>query len=356
MQTEPKIFGPYPHRDGFRCFLGEGTKRTALPTAETREAARRFAEATLRQLIAATPVSIETVLERYQEHLALSCRPASITTALFRLKSLLPGLSSNLQALTPAKCQAQYLALAKRQKADTHRNALATAKTFGRWLVEQKLIRQSPFEAIKPVGTRSRGKEQLTHDETKRWSDEALRQAAAGKDGALAAYMALLLGLRPGEIVVRTVRDVDDGGTMLRIRHAKTRAGDRDIVIPEVLRPLLAARCRGKAPDGLLFESHFDDGEPTPYKVPWVRDNVRRICKRIGVPMVCAHSMRGKHSDLAVRAGVTPDVVAESVGHTSARVTMGHYAKPESLHAVQRERAAQRLGLSDPEPRLRLVR
>lgn len=53
---------------------------------------------------------------------------------------------------------------------------------------------------------------------------------------------------------------------------------------------------------------------------------------------------------------MSPDVVAESVGHTSARVTMGHYAKPETLREVQREQAAQRLGLSGPEPRLQLVR
>lgn len=268
---------------------------------------------------------------------------------------MLPDPSSLIQALTPAKSQAQYLELAKRQKPDTHRNALAAAKAFGRWLVEQELIRENPFEKIKPVGARSRGKEQLTHDETRRWSDEALREARAGRDGALAAYMTLLLGVRPGEVVVRTVRDVDDGGKRLRIRKAKTRAGDRDILIPEVLQPLIAARCRGKAPDALLFESHFEDGEPTPYKVPWVRDNVRRICRKVDVPLVCAHSMRGKHSDLSVRAGVTPDVVAESVGHTSARVTMNHYARPESLHEVQREQAAQRLGLGGPEPRLRLV-
>lgn len=355
MKREPQIFGPYPHGQRFRCVLFDGHKRRPLPAFPTEDAARRFGQSTLRQLIAATPVSIEEARERYREHLALTCRPASIATVLFRLKSLLPDPSSALQALTPAKCQALYLALAKRQKADTHRNALATAKTFGRWLVEQKLIRENPFEPIKPVGVRSRGKEQLTNDEAKRWSDEALRHAEAGSDGALAAYMTLLLGMRAGEIIMRTVRDVDDGGKRLRIRRAKTRAGDRDILIPEVLRPLIAARCHGKAPDALLFESHFEDGEPTPYKVPWVRDNVRRICKKAGVPIVCAHSMRGKHSDLSVRAGVTPDVVAESVGHTSSKVTMDHYARPESLHEVQREQAAQRLGLNDREPRLRLV-
>lgn len=356
MQPEIKIFGPYPHRGGFRCFLGDGKKRIALTKMATEKDARRLAESARRRFIAASPVSVETALERYEEHLSLTCRPTTIATILFRLKSMLPDPSCLLQALTPAKCQAQYLELAKRQKPDTHRNALSVAKALGRWLVEQSLIRENPFEKIKPIGMRSRGKEQLTHDETKRWSDEALRRAQAGSDGALAAYMTLLLGLRPGEVVVRTVRDVDDGGTLLRVRGAKTKAGDRDVTIPAVLRPLLAARCQGKPAEALLFPTEYEDGSPAPHPVGWVRDHVHAICKRAGVQLVCAHSMRGKHADLAVRAGMSPDVVAESVGHTSARVTMGHYAKPETLHEVQREQAAQRLGLSGPEPRLRLVR
>lgn len=106
----------------------------------------------------------------------------------------------------------------------------------------------SPFEAIKPIGQRSRGKEQLTNDETKRWSDTALRDAIGGSDGALAAYMTLVLGMRAGEVVVRTVRDVDDGGTRLRIRKAKTRKGDRDVKLPPVLQSLSRGAAWAESP------------------------------------------------------------------------------------------------------------
>ena len=79
------------------------------------------------------------------------------------------------------------------------------------------------------------------------------------------ADMTLLLNLRPGEVVVRTVRDVDDGGTRLRVRKAKTRAGDRDIKLPDVLQPLIAARCVGKRPDELLFPTVDGEGETVPH-------------------------------------------------------------------------------------------
>lgn len=355
MAQLPRIFGPYPHPGGFRCLIGDGKTRTALPTVPTREAAQRIADAALRRLVAETPISIEEALERYREYLSLTCRENTITTAMYRLRSFLPDASKVLKALTPAKCSAQYLELVKRQKADTHRNALAAAKSFGAWLVEQKLVRENPFAAIKPLGTRSRGKEQLTNDEAKRWSDEALRQAESGNDGALAAYMTLLLNLRPGEVVVRTVRDVDDGGTRLRVRKAKTRAGDRDIKLPDVLQPLIAARCVGKRPDELLFPTVDGEGETVPHPVGWVRDNVRRLCRVTDVRLVCAHSLRGKHADLSVEAGMTPDVVAKSMGHTSSVVTMRHYAKPDTLREVQRARATERLGAAGSASHLRLV-
>ena len=356
MPLEIKMFGPYKRGDSYRCIVEVDGQRQTLPNQPTENRARKMAEHYIGMMQAQAPVSIQEGLDRYREHLTLTNSPAAIATSLYRLKSFFPDPRGLIKSLTPAKCQAQYLALVKRQKPDTHRNALAVAKGFGGWLVAQRLIRHNPFAEIKPIGARSRGKEQLTNDETKRWSDVALREAIAGQDGALAAYMTLIMGLRPGEVVVRTVRDVDDGGTRLRVRQAKTRAGDRDVKITEVLQPLIAARCRGKGPDDLLFPAEDEEGKARPHPVGWVRDHVRRVCRLAGVQQVCAHSMRGKHADLSVGAGMSPDAVADSIGHTSSRVTMAHYAKRETLADVQRDRAAERLGLAGGMGHLRVVR
>lgn len=356
MGRDLQIFGPYQRGNSFRCVLGDGKTRTPLPAAPTPEAARRIADSTLRRIIAETPVSLADALDRYREHLtAKGNKPVTITTTLYRLRRFFVNIEQPVGALTPRKCASLYETLAKQQKADTQKNTLAEAKTFGRWLVEQNLIRESPVEKIKPIGKRSHGKEQLTRDEAQRWLREALRLAEAGDDAALAASMALLMGLRAGEIIARTVRDVDDGGTRLRVRQTKTRAGERDPKIPDVLQPLIAERCRGKLPGALLFETMTKKGSAGPHDVSWVRKSVQKICRTTKVPTVCAHSMRGLHADLAVEAGLSPDVVAKSLGHTSPKVTMRHYAQPETLRDVQRERAAEQLGVSRPAVELRLV-
>jgi integrase len=60
---------------------------------------------------------------------------------------------------------------------------------------------------------------------------------------------------------------------------------------------------------------------------------VKKICREVGVPEVCAHSMRGLHSTLAMEAGMSANVVAASMGHESAKTTLRSYAKPDGVAA-----------------------
>ena len=66
--------------------------------------------------------------------------------------------------------------------------------------------------------------------------------------------------LGPGLIVSRTVRDLDDGGRLLRVVPnealgfvPKTSRSKRAVPVPQVLQPLLLARTRHKLPGALLL-------------------------------------------------------------------------------------------------------
>jgi len=56
------------------------------------------------------------------------------------------------------------------------------------------------------------------------------------------------------------------------------------------------------------------------------------------VPVVCTHGLRGTHSTIAEEAGVSPEAVAASLGHTDARTTVRHYTMPETRQGAQQER------------------
>lgn len=319
----------------FRCRLIIDGRREWAPTADTPQRAKRIAQALADRIADRQPVTIEDALARYADYkTAKGNKPRSLTTTDYRLRSFFPRTAMSVQALTPAKCAEYYAALTAKQKPDTHQNALAEARTFCSWLVKQQLIKRNPIDGIEPMGRRKHGKAQLTVEEAHRWLSHARTVADKGEAGAVAAMVTLLMGLRCGEIVERTARDLDAGGSLLWIPHSKTEAGRRRVEVPDVLRLYLLALKRDKLPTDLLFGEHWRD---------WPRRWVQKICRAARVPTVCAHSMRGLFATLGMQAGAVPHVVAATLGHESPRITEQSYAQPGSADIVPARRAVAQL-------------
>jgi integrase len=193
---------------------------------------------------------------------------------------------------------------------------------------KKKWIPRNPLDEVEGVGRRRHGKAQLRIGEARRWVTKAVELAGGGEEGAVAALMALVMGMRANEIVTRVVRDLDEGATVLWIPTSKTEAGRRTLQVPGLLQPYLLAMAEGKPSEARLFGHHWRD---------WVRKWVNRICVAARVPVVTAHGMRGLHSTLAVEHGVSAHVVAASLGHESSATTMQSYVRPEAAAgAVQR--------------------
>jgi integrase len=343
-----RVYGPYAEAGGgWRLVVVCQGSRTARRYSSKEEAERDKA-ALLAQAATLVGTTIEDALDRYELHLRnKGNKETTIGTTLWRLKALLGAeVGAPVGRLTPARAGDLYLAYSSSVAVDTHRNALGQARTFGGWLVKERLLPVNPFAGVVGTGRRSQGKPQLRVDEARRFLEVALewatvesrypgerRNHAEGrKAGAVAAASAFLLGLRSGEVIARVVRDLDDGGRMLWIPTSKTRAGQRRVAVPEVLQPYLLALASGKPPDAPLFTHGGGD---------WVRDWTHRICAEAKVSTVCAHSLRGLHATLAEAAGVTGDAVARSLGHSSSAVTHAHYTQPVALEAVRQERVLQ---------------
>jgi integrase len=226
--------------------------------ASTPQEARRLAELCVQE-IERESLSIDEAIEKYETYLRedrgnkeQSCKA---TTA--RLRLFFPRQRWLVRELTPARCANLYSALVKAPsprtgeplRPDTHRDYLADAKTFLAWCVAQKMLRQNPLAEVRGVGRRSHGKEQLTADEARKWLAAALR-LCQDEPGAVAAALLLLCGLRASEVTERLVRDVDDGGKVLRITSGKTRAAVRPVGIPEVIRPHVLGAVPGPRANG----------------------------------------------------------------------------------------------------------
>lgn len=339
-----RIIGPYQLGDGRWRVSRRLPDGSRVDRSFTSEGAAKQAARGARDEVEAPSQTIREALKAYKKYQeAKGNRATSVTTTQHRLKSFFEDDLTPFHQLTLAKCRKWYEALVARQKSDTHRNALAEARTFLRWCRKQRWLYHDPLEELEPVGKRTHGKPQLQVDQSRLWFAKALELAAGGDPGAVAALMAVLLGLRASEIVRRRVGDLDDEGRLLHVPTSKTRKGIRTMEVPAILRPHLRALATGRKPDDPLLGQwkgrwHYRD---------FVRDHVHEICDAAKVPRVTAHAMRGLHSTIPIAAGVTPEIVAAALGHESADTTLESYADPAAVE-VARRRALLRV-LVGPE-------
>lgn len=357
-----RVLGPYSWRGKYRIFLcDEGGAKTQAVYATEKEA-RDVIAALEEDVKKNTGRTIADALTHYEDYLLTkkNNKPASVKTTMTRLASFFSEPEAELGALSPRQCQRYYEraterispSTGKRLAADSHRNILAEARTFLSWCVKpQQWLKTNPLAEVVGHGRRRHGKPQLRIDEARRLRAVCHREAARGDDGAVAVLLGLLMGLRAGEIVSRTVRDVDDGGRILWVDDnqamdftPKTAAGRRPVSVWEEVRGYLLVRTRGKNSGELLFPAEEGGG----HWRDWVRRQTRRLCRMAEVPVVCAHSLRGFAATLNLLAGVPLAQVAAALGHESPTTTLQSYAAPGIETALNTRQAQLILGPAPP--------
>jgi integrase len=92
-------------------------------------------------------------------------------------------------------------------------------------------------------------------------------------------------------------------------------------------------------PAGLAFTSTIR----TPLDPEACGRSVPRICKRGGLGHWSIHELRHSYASLVLAMGVPLEVVCDTLGHASIRVTMdvyGHLLAPSRMHAAEAMRRA----------------
>lgn len=274
--------------------------------------------------------TVSQAIDAFEQHLAHNIAETSWKERGKRLRTFFEGAEGvQIARLRPERCASLYAAFREGRSVDTHRNVLGNAKGFMAWCVEQGWAAESPLAGVRGTGKRSTGKLQLTGDEARRFYASALRLAEQEDHGALGAAMLLTMGLRSSEVSKRRVRDLDLGGTVLRVSAAKTAKGNRAVSIPVALQPLLIELAEDRQPFEVLFALP-DGGEHTR---AWLLSAVRRVCDAAGVTRVCPHGLRGTFSTMALQLGQGAQAVADALGHESTSTTLRHYAGAGSADA-----------------------
>jgi integrase len=153
--------------------------------------------------------------------------------------------------------------------------------------------------------------------------------------------LAVLTGLRVGEILALRWQDVDLDRGELRVVQAvyrgcmgspKTRGSKRTIPLPQAVILALKNLAQGPAPEGLVFASR---------KGTVLNDTnlllrvLKPAGKLAGVPWVSWHTFRRTHATLLQLAGGSAKDAQAQLGHSQITTTLGIYTIPVPAH--QRE-------------------
>jgi integrase len=148
--------------------------------------------------------------------------------------------------------------------------------------------------------------------------------------------LAMLSGVRRGELFALRWRDLDEQDRTLAVREAvyeghfdtpKTDAGVRQIPLSDTARKLVAdwrTRIKGVDPDALVFSTW--SGKPiSPNNV--LRRHVFPACEALGLKHVTWLTLRRTYSSWAHEKGVPGKVVAQLMGHAKVDTTLNVYTQ-----------------------------
>lgn len=327
-ERRTRVNGPYAHRGRWRVFVVHPSGKRDVRSFETKEQAEEVIRSLNREL--GGQATIEEAIGRYVQWVkSTGVRDLTVRNAEAFLRRFFDGKTgASVGTVTPSKARALYADMLGVYAVATHRQTLVEAKRFGGWLVKAKLARTNPIEGVEPVGMAKAGKPQLRLDEARKLLEVCFAAFGNGDQTALIPILCLGLALRSGEVVGLQARDVDDGGRMLWVSEAKTRAGKRVLEVADAIAACLAHQAKDRV--GQLIPGLNRNK---------VSHHVEKWCRKAGVEVVCPHGLRGTHATLAAGRGATSALVIEALGHTSIAMTKKHYLAPGTLDRAQAKAA-----------------
>lgn len=212
---------------------------------------------------------------------------------------------------------------------------LATTKLVFDMAMDEELLPANPCLKVKVPTGEVEPRRSLRPQDMRRFID-ALDCTVPRQCGYL---LAVVMGLRRGEICGLSWEDVDFENKTMYVRHSydefnemrpcKTRAGLRNLPIPDIAmenlqllhkqeEELLGEELTGETP--VLRTFHGERYNPNDLTALWCRDRAK-----FGLAGWTFHELRHTYISMLALNGVHPKVMQMLAGHASAKLTMDVY-------------------------------
>jgi integrase len=230
-----------------------------------------------------------------------------------------------------------------------HRILSEALKQAVRW----QLVARNVCDAVEPP--RVQRTEMQAYDETRTaW----LLDAALGTRLHMPILLAITTGMRRGEILALRWSDVQPGTGALMVRRSlqETKSGlefkepksrhGRRLTLPTITLELLEEHRSTQAERMRALGSDYQDNDlvccrddGTIWPPSAFTSAYRDLLRRRGIANIRFHDLRHSHASQLLRAGVSPKVISERLGHSKVGFTLDVYSH---LLPGMQEEAAQK--------------
>jgi integrase len=331
--------------------MSDGRRRTrALPKGASRQLAEHVREELVTEVregrLAGT--SSETLAGYLRRWLAATAprtlRPRSLEryTGVIERHVIPTAGHVRLNAFSEGHAASLHAAWAATVSSHTARYHHAVLRSAFREAVERRIIARNPMHGVHPPRRSRRPMQALSPSEARDLLD------AARDDDLEALYvLAITTGLRQGELLGLTWRDVDLRHARVSVQRTLVRLRGRWIVAePKSIRSCRTVALGQRAVAALSaqrrkqLEQHrqaasvwgagdlvFTDAAGRPLLGAHVTERcLKPLLRRAGLPVVRFHDLRHTSATLLLSEGVHPKIVSEMLGHSSIELTLDTYS------------------------------
>jgi integrase len=257
---------------------------------------------------------------------------------------LLPSLGSiPLTKLRPLHIQQVYAQV--REKGLSARTALHCHRVLREALqhaLRWQLIGRNPADSVEPPRPMRHEIAALSPDDAQR----ILEVSEATPYGNL-VHLALMTGLRQGELLGLRWQDVDLEASVLHVRQTcqwlsgegfifrqpKTYRGTRPVALSRATVERLRQHRRRQLEERLAAGPAYEDNDlvfANAMGAPVHPTNLRRawlaVAREAGLGHLRFHDLRHAHASLLLQQGVHPKIVSERLGHSGVGITLDIYS------------------------------
>lgn len=304
------------------------------------------------QFIEESDITIAEFLQQWLEHKRSQVRPATLRSYEWHVSHhIVPYIGHfKLTKLTPTILQKLYSDLQKAPRSDGRPGTISN-----RTILHAHLVLHEALERATRWGLVPRNVCDLVDPprpqkvDVQVWDIEHVNcfLSVAQQDRYYIAFLlAIMTGLRKGEILGLRWIDVDFSSKLITVRQnlsfvhgqfhflePKTAHGRRAVAISDPI--ILALQIHKERQEeerrraGALYHDHglvIQTELGTPVS-PYTLDSIwYKLLKQCDVPKIRFHDLRHTHATLLLKQGVHPKIVSERLGHSNIGITLDTYS------------------------------